>query len=175
MGRRIFIGIKASNKLQDEIKKWREKYIKILNVRWVPDKNLHVTLFPPWNEENPEELKCKLNFLRKMPHFFIKFNQVSYGPDKREKRLIWAKGEESKEMINLKKIIEEALLKKSINRTFKIHLTLARFKPRHFRLFKIKTLNENISWIEKVDSFSIFESKTLPSGAKYKILKEIKF
>jgi len=63
---------------------------------------------------------------------------------------------------------------KPVNREFKLHLTLARFRPEDYFNFPIKKLSEQISWREKVESVRIMESVLKSGRAEYKLLKTIR-
>jgi 2'-5' RNA ligase len=140
---RVFIGIKIGEELQKKILEW-EKYYKNLPVRWLAPENLHITLIPPWEENIIEKAKGKLESIKK-GKFEIVFDKISFGPDSRYPRLIWAEG-------NL------------------FHLTLARFDPKKFKDFPIKKLNEKVDWQEKVSEVCLFQS--FPNSV-YKILHKV--
>lgn len=176
MGRRIFVGIKASKTLQAEIINWRKNFLNVLSVRWIALENLHITLIPPWNEDDIVAVKQALNGLKnKVSSFEIVFNNVSFGPNPRRPRLIWAEGKDSGEMVYLKRTLEKVLGKREEKRILRPHITLARFRLKDFHSFKVKKLNENVVWREKINSFCLYASRTFPSGAKYKILEIVNF
>jgi 2'-5' RNA ligase len=144
-------------------------------VRWVKPKNLHITLVPPWYEENIKQIKEVLGSIRDtFGPFEIIFERITYGPDPRRPRLIWAEGEASLEIRNLKLEIERALNQKPEERPFKLHLTIARFRPETFSSFPIKKLDEKVFWRDEVKSFVIMESHLSPEGADYEVLEEIR-
>lgn len=175
MSKRIFVGIKASNSLLKEIKFWRVKYEKKLKVRWIADKNLHLTLIPPWYEKDIKQVKTILNNMTiELEPFTIQYIKVSFGPSKSHPRLIWATGKSSKRSIHLKILLEKKLEKTKEKRQFKPHLTIARFREKDFSGFPIKELNEKVNWIQKVNSFILFESKLSRKGAEYQVLEKIK-
>lgn len=176
MSKRVFVGIPASKELKLKIRKWTDKNLKELKVRIIPSKNLHITLIPPWNEENIDDVSRKLEEVKKnfIP-FEIGFEKIFFGPSKKRPRLIWLEGKPNKKLFILKKELEKILDKKSEKRPSLPHITIARFKPRDFRQFPIKQLDEEINWRYRVVSFCLYKSKTLPSGAVYKILKKVEF
>lgn len=57
MKHRLFIAITLSEELQKEILAWEVLWQKRLDsrIRWLAGKNLHLTLVPPWYEENVGE------------------------------------------------------------------------------------------------------------------------
>ncbi len=177
MKKRIFIAVALSGPLQKEILEW-ETGLKHIPARWIAVKNLHITLVPPWYAEESEIPKIKRILADvgwNIKPFRLDFKKVSFGPLPRTPRLIWAEGSASDELIKLKVLVESALKQKQEKRPFLPHLTLARFRPEDFNNFSIKTLNEKVDWKEKAESFVLMESHTLPLGADYEILSEIKF
>ena len=175
MKKRIFLGIKIGAKLYPPILRWRKKYPGKLSVRWIKEENLHITLLPPWYEESSniknQILKIE-KIIPKINPFLLKFNYVGYGPENKRPRLIWAEGESPKEIMKLKNGLEKIILIKPQSRDFKLHLTLARFRPKDFKKFSINKINDKVFWEQIVDSFCLFESRLSPKGAEYKILKK---
>lgn len=171
--KRIFIAVPISQSLQTEIATWAEKYFT-LPVRWLQEKNLHITLIPPWYEHNIEEVFSLLDSVRgKAKPFEMKFERVSLGPNPREPRLIWAEGKAPTELLTLKEALEKAIGKKGEHQFFKMHLTLARFRPEDFTLFPKKKIDEKILWRERASSVVLMESHLSPKGADYEVLRTI--
>lgn len=56
---RLFIGIKVSQQLRNKIQTYREKH-RDLPVRWIKERNLHITLVPPGKEEDIRREFAKL-------------------------------------------------------------------------------------------------------------------
>lgn len=176
MSRRVFVGIKISNGLQEEILGWEKSWQQKLTVRWLAGKNLHITLIPPWYEGNPEKVKNALGEIKgKFKPFEIKFNKITFGPDPKHPRLIWTEGKAPPEIFKLKKLLEKILNQAGEKRKFSLHLTLARFQPKDFLFFPIKTLDEEIAWAQEVYSIILFEAHLFLTGAEYEVLEEIKF
>ncbi|MDO8515795.1 MAG: 2'-5' RNA ligase family protein, partial [bacterium] len=138
--KRLFIAIPISQSLQTEIVVWAEKYFT-LPVQWLQGKNLHVTLIPPWYEHNLEEVFSFFDSVKGIVRpFEIKFEHISVGPNPHEPRLIWVAGEAPGELLVLKESLEKTFGKKSEHQHFKMHLTLARFRPEDFVLFPKKKI-----------------------------------
>ena len=172
--KRIFIAIKSSAEIQSWASAWN-KDKQEWPVRWIPEENLHITLVPPWNEDDISETVNKLKQIQgKVDPFDMEFKKIVYGPRPNNFRLIWAEGEESKNLVKLKEEIEKIFDIKSLKRGFKLHLTLARFKPKDFSSLPLKKLNEQINLQERVESVEIIESILKPEGAIYRALKSIK-
>jgi len=177
--RRIFVAILISPKLQKEIITWENQWqsaSRKMPVRWLAEKNLHLTLIPPWYEDDIDQItKILKTFSGKTVPYEIKFDKVTFGPDPSIPRLIWAEGKTPPEIINLKSQLEKILLKQPEKRPFLLHLTLARFRPEMFSIFPIKKLDESVSWNDNINSFALMESHLSPKGAEYSILEKFRF
>lgn len=177
---RVFLAIPISENIKEEIRDWRKSLTGTWPVRWIAPENLHITLVPPWYEEEenlPEITKLlSTNYeLQQIKPFEINLTTISFGPKKNSPRLIWASGETSFGVSNFLNAIYQILNTPAGSRPFTTHLTLARFEPGLFHRFKNTHLPQKISWQFEVNSFSLMESHLKPSGAEYQILKEVKF
>lgn len=176
MKKRIFIGIKASNEIISKVVLWQERYEGKIIVRWLLSKNLHITLIPPWYERDIDSVFKKLsNPVNKTVPFKIRFQKITFGPNIKHPRLIWAEAEMTNKIYLLKESIEKTLDIEHEKRKLRPHLTIARFREDNFKFFKVRELIDLISWEMYVKSFQIFESKISSNGAEYEVLKEIKF
>lgn len=176
MEKRIFIGIEASQNIKNQVSKVKNNYRDIPLLRWIKDRNLHITLLPPWYEENLEEIRKKLkNIKSEFKPFTLKFSELKLGPTSKSPRLIWAEGETSEELNKLQRLLEKSFKKLPEKREFKLHLTLARFKFDNFAEDQRPNIYEKILWIQKVNSITLFESVLRPSGAEYIVISRIKF
>lgn len=171
--KRIFIGYQLSEELQQKIGEWRKKYL-YFPVRWTPLEFLHVTLVPPWYEENVDEV---IRLLQECPNpvqqFSITFESINFGPDVRSPWLIWAKGEMTHELFALRAHLTIMLQKMENRHDPILHTTLARFNREQFSKLPSKQLVESISWEEKITSFSLIQSHLKRTGAEYETLAKI--
>ena len=173
MKHRIFVGIIISEKLQEEILSWQKRHCR-LPVRWILPPNLHITLMPPWYESDLDPIKDKLKSLTgKFSSFSVEFHAVTFGPDPKHPRLIWAEGPYNRKLADIKDKLASSLKQPAELRSFQPHLTLARFRPQTFSSFRVKQLNEKISWKEEVKAISLVESHLTPAGATYNQIVEI--
>lgn len=177
MRRRIFIAIPISEKLREEILLWEKKYVA-LPVRWLAGKNLHITLVPPW-EANDKGVQAAIarmysfrQGVRPSGGAEIVFNRVSYGPDLRAPRLIWAEGSAPEEIISIKKRLEAAFGTRNEYRPWLPHLTLARFSGEKFADFPVKNIDDRVEWHQVADRVALMESLRTERGADYKVLAE---
>jgi 2'-5' RNA ligase len=105
----------------------------------------------------------------------LEFNKVSYGPNPKRPRLIWAKGKAPEKIIYLKNELEKIFPEyKSDYKDWLMHITIARFDPEIFYSFPIKVLDEKVVWRDRAGSFVLMESHLSRSGADYEVLEEFK-
>lgn len=169
MKKRIFVALGISRELQEEILAF-ERALPDLPVRWLEGKNLHVTVAPPWYEEETAAIREKLAQIKNAA-FDVAFRSVSYGPNPKSPRLIWAEGEAPHPLLSLQNKICGALSAHAEQRPLLLHMTLARFRPETFASFRVKSLYEKIDWRDRISSFLLMESRLTPSGADYEIIE----
>ncbi len=169
MARRIFIALPISKQLEEHVAAFRAQH-RDLPVRWLTGKNLHITVIPPWEEEQVEPITDLLETIQRTTGpISLNFHLVTYGPNK-EPRLIWAEGEAPDQIFTLKHNIERTLSRAPELRPFRLHMTLARFAPEEFSTFPVQDLKDSVSWSDEASSFTLMESHRLPQGADYEIL-----
>jgi 2'-5' RNA ligase len=176
MKKRIFVGIKIQPELYLKIDNWRKKYLR-LPVRWIDNNNLHITLIPPWYEDGEgiiRRVKEVKEAIEGLKAFNISFNNVCLSPTLSNPRLIWAEGEIPEELLTIKSKLEKILGQEPEKREYKLHLTLARFSGRDYKLFSINNINDNVIWEQTIDSFCLFESLLSSKGAEYKTIKDFR-
>jgi RNA 2',3'-cyclic 3'-phosphodiesterase len=171
MKHRVYVAITFPAEVQEQMLSVSRKHD--LPVRWIEGRNLHITLVPPWHTSDLEDVKQRLDRLKKHNPFTISFNRVLFGPDPRNPRLIWAEGPTTKKILELQEHVESALGAHD-ERMFRLHVTLARFKAEDFKEFP-KELDEEVDWQVPVRSIALMESRLLPQGAQYDILHEVRF
>lgn len=170
---RIFVAVKAPRQIAeavDAIKKDLD-----LDVRWMPPENLHITLIPPFEADDA----MMADTIGKLEEIDINrcsavFTSVSFGPSQKEPRLIWMTAEPSEGLAKLKTDIEKRSGVNVAKKLFIPHITIARFKPEKFSLFKTKELNTKIDLPMTIDSFSLMRSTLTGEGAVYSVIKDFK-
>lgn len=162
-----------SDKLQSKAIAWRNAHPN-LPVRWIADKNIHITLLSPWEENDTESALEKLEGLKgEFKEIHINFDWISLGPNSIEPRLIWAYGRPPVGILQLASAAHKALELQTAERNFKLHITLARFHTEDFKKFPTKEIHEAIDWEMTVKKVTLFESILKPEGADYRPLGEI--
>lgn len=166
--KRLFIGFQISPAVQAQVADWQRAHTR-LPVRFVSGRNLHITLIPPWEEEDISNVKKIINELN-LPStgaLVFNFNWVSFGPDPEEPRLIWAEAETPPGFSEIKYRLESSLWLPRDKKPLRPHLTVARFRAEDFRRFSQKTLGETVIWQEEVTKFTLYESRIGRNGPEY--------
>lgn len=173
--KRVFIAVPATAEFQRLAMKYSLDHAQI-PIRWLAGKNLHITLVPPW-ETDPDQLAQTTAVLADLPArkpFELHIDTIEFGPDPNAPRLLWAKGQAPNQLLQLKGDIEQAI-DYHPDRTFTLHITLARFNPNAFDPNWAEMLTESVHWNMLVDHFAIMETKKSNGIMNYPIVREFKF
>ncbi len=171
---RVFLGIPLGPVLEDKIAAWQAAPAGF-RVRWIKGGDLHVTLFPPWSEEDVAAVIERLRGLVPPSTFSANFRGISFGPNTRLPRLIWAYGPPPPELFDLRDALERTLgVEVDARWDFALHVTLARFHPEDLRAFPVQHLEETIDWSLRVDQIALYSSKPSAEGSGYRILHRIR-
>jgi 2'-5' RNA ligase len=158
-------------------RKWPE-----LPAKWTIPQNLHITLeFLGYvaSEDLKDIIEITEETAKRHSPFLIKLNKISYGPkDKMPPRMVWAEGEESKELGTLKDDLQQSLSKAQFRtentRGFKPHITLGRIKTWGFKMIEPEErpeVNEDVSIDFEVESIEIMESQLKRGSPEYIVLE----
>lgn len=170
---RLFIALLLPKEVKEELFKIEIAIAKQLNyfARKIPEENLHVTIsfLGSISASEIDTVKARLSTVSH-PGFSLTIDAVEY-VDRAHRRggLIWAKGAASDHVLQLRKLIDVALLANTNDsRTLVPHVTLFRLKKINKALTK-KVVAE-ISFTAQsflVDSFSLMQSISTANGVKY--------
>jgi 2'-5' RNA ligase len=173
-GRRIFVGLPAGLELAGAVEEFRRAHAG-LTVRWTRPENLHLTLVPPWQCLDVGAVCQALRdeAARQSP-FEVTFEQVSFGPDPRRPRLIWATGKAPADMPEFARgLLAATGAPGEPRKSFLLHLTIARFNSRDLMAMGQRKLREPVAWRGTFDTLCLYESHLKPDGAQYRELCRI--
>jgi 2'-5' RNA ligase len=167
-GRRVFVGLPAGRELAGAAMEFRRAHAG-LKVRWVKPENLHLTMVPPWQCLDVDAVCRALSEAAAgQPPFHVTFEQVSFGPDKRRPRLIWATGAAPAGMPEFAgKLLAETGAPGESRKSFLLHLTIARFNLNDLKSMETRKLREPVAWAATLDTLCLYESRLKPGGAEY--------
>ena len=186
MKHRIFIAINLPEDIKKELVSCQEKW-QDLPVRRTKKDNLHITLVFIGQVEDSQILeigKTAKDVIINHHGFSINLHNICYGPPGiMPPKMVWAMGEKNKELSEIKKDLETALLNSENsgfnnpeNRDFSPHITLGRIKQWEWRRVEPEErpeINKDIFLDFEVNSIDIMESRLRRGGSEYIILESI--
>lgn len=127
---RVFIAINLPVEVKRELASYYEKWPE-LPAKWTPKDNLHITLEflgDLTDVEVGEACIIVKEVAERHNSFTINLNKVLYGPPRlrsgQAPRLVWAEGEKSEELAELREDLQESLLEKIAFRSDEIRRDL---------------------------------------------------
>lgn len=180
---RCFISIDFSQNVIQQILLLQKdfKMLKFHSIRWIPEKNLHLTLkflgdvpqeIIPSIEESLDHLSSDY------PSFKLKISKMGVFPHWNNPRILWLGFENSRELFFLAKKIEAEMSTFGFTpeeRDFTPHLTIARIKDR-LPLNETGQLKQACSTkineipILEVNKINLYRSFLKPTGAEYSLM-----
>jgi len=178
---RVFIAIN----LPENVKKTLARYGEIwpeLPAKWASKDNLHITLEflgQLTDVEIADVCKVAGEVANRHAPFSINLDKIQYGPPKKNPpRMIWARGERSNELMELKNDLQDFLLEevqfRPDGKGFTPHITLARIKEWEFKKIEPEErleINEDVNFNFTVESIEVMESVLKRGGPVYTILE----
>jgi len=184
---RIFIAINLPEDIKKKFAGYQRKWPK-LPIRWTKTENLHITLEFIGYVDDGEILEiCQAAKKAASKHnpFLIKLTDICYGPlNKKPPKMVWAIGEESRELASLRNDLEKSLSdfpgnsqSLSVNdkeRKFSPHITLGRIRQWEWRRIEPEerpAVEESVSLTFEARSIEVMESRLKRGGSEYIILE----
>jgi 2'-5' RNA ligase len=182
--KRIFAGIpvRIPAGYSTLLNSWRIKYAHE-KIKWVPSKNLHITLFFYGDSSNEnitrisEELK---NTIERVAAFELNIAGMGFFPSIHRPRVVYVASELNPSLIELNnacKNVASALEYDVPDMQYVPHITLARINYLHQNsAFKdaIKAASRSMKFQLSVDEVILYESVLEPTGAKYQAIEIFK-
>lgn len=180
--KRIFMAIPLSYEFRQELSAILEKQkIRMPVVRWVPERNWHITIVPPqkWDRDECSFVIQAVQDSIRASQCMVRTKSIVLGPIGVVPRMIWLLCEPNQYIDKVKREIVDGLREQGIEIDMNkneaagdtVHITLARFNP----LFK-----NRIAWLDidfahdiTVKTVDILQSDLKPLGAEYTRLGEI--
>jgi len=169
--KRVFVGLKVSDFIAKECVKLQAD-LGDLPARFIPPKDLHVTLLAPWEMSEQSEVVEKIHTaLQSTQRFTLKLNHLSYGPGLVKPGLAWIECSPAKELIALhQELLQAFAFEQRI--AFKPHVTIARFKKEHREFLRLRPIDKPIALSMQVTSVELFQSPRI-GGRGYIVLASL--
>ncbi len=178
---RVFVAINLPLEIKKKLFSYSEKWLD-LPAKWTPRDNLHITLEflgALTDEEIGEVCVSVKEVAERHNSFSINLSKILYGPPKKmPPKMVWAEGEKSEELSELREDLENSLTEKvrfvPENRVFAPHITLARISAMEFRVIEPEErpeINESVDLFFTVESIEVMESEMRRGGPVYTVLE----
>ncbi|MCK9393368.1 MAG: RNA 2',3'-cyclic phosphodiesterase [Candidatus Paceibacterota bacterium] len=188
MKKRIFIAInlgeKIKNNLAENQKEIEQKFYYSFDfspIKMIKKESLHCTLLFVGEVEDLELMEIfdiTEKAVEKLENFDLLINDINYGPNKENPKMIWANLEKTKELMQLQTNIERAILNNGYNaeidKKYTPHITLGRITQWQFKKInpeEIPDIGKDIGLGLSIKSIEIMESFIKKGGSEYCILK----
>ena len=177
--KRVFIGIPAG----DQVKFILPLLKSIVNcnprhIKWVPLKNIHLTLSFLGDvliNDIPNIVQAVEKNIS-TAQFQLSISGMDVFPSSRSPKVLWLgidKGIDALKLLHEQVVRSVSEFKDNDeNNTFIPHISIARIRRSHRKIDVLPLMNSVYSPIDlEVNSISMYESKLLPEGAQYTIIK----
>lgn len=166
--RRLFVALRLSEELIEKISHFRSIHDD-LDVDWIEDEDLHLTLVPPWYEDDVNGVINNLESLSGFGEVDLFFGEVILGPDDDRPYMLWLDVEDDGVLESLRDRCHDVLDIDLPDRDFRPHVTLARF---HEDL-ELPEFTFAIDSVELFESLVLMESHINDERGKYETVHEI--
>jgi 2'-5' RNA ligase len=165
---RVFVGIKMAADIAEELARLARPLARY-HVRLVPPEDIHLTLVPPWQETRiSDAIRTLEQAIAGIGRFLLTFTHVSYGPQPRRPRLLWAECAASEEITLLHTALLDAF-GRSETRPFRPHVTLARIRGNGAAIARKYPIDQDLSLAQHLDTIELFQSPP-PGERGYRVL-----
>lgn len=176
---RTFIAIELPEKIKEEIGRFEKDLEKIIPLRLVAPKNLHLTLFFLGELEKtriPEVVEAVKAGAREIKPFYLFLGKSEFFPQKGRVHGLWLKVDGQLEVLNkLCQQVAQELEKRNFKfdrKPFSAHITVGRVRKGIKRTKSITSI-QGITGEFEVKSVSVFTSQLKPEGPIYARRAEI--
>ena len=171
--RRVFIGIKLSDDLANVCLQLQSEWSD-LPARFAKHEDLHLTLVPPFDMEDEDQVDACINpIIQRTQSFTLQLRQLEFGPTPDDRRLAWIICEAAPELVELREALVHAFDYKD-RYSFRPHITLARFNKKDHHVLAKRSIQQVVDHSMEVQSVELFES-VHRQGVTYRILNGYAF
>lgn len=180
--KRVFLAIRfKDNEFMSQYINEIKKRLLAENIKWVEEKNLHLTLkyIGPTENRQLERVKTILDSVfRLQKSIQINFHSLGIFGSKYQPRVLWMGMEQIEEIQSLEKQISLELEKIGIdgdNQNFIPHLTIGRIKQLQSKKYFQSVVDQFKSFksgVILIDRVYLYQSIMLKEGPEYRVLQE---
>lgn len=168
---RVFVALRVAPAIAEELAQMA-RVLQRFSVRLIAPADIHLTLVPPWNESAIAAAIDKLRSVaERAAPFTLEFRRLSYGPQTRRPRLLWAECAESGELAALHAALLAAF-GQSDERPFRPHVTVARIRGNGAAVARKQPIDRELAFAHPVESVELMQSP--PAGETgYRVLASL--
>jgi 2'-5' RNA ligase len=183
---RLFVAINLDNTVRTAVETLVQDLKRSASVlRWVRPEAMHLTLkfIGEAEEDQLAPIKQALAGVKTAAPAVVEYREIGFLPNERRPRVLFVAVTENPMLSELAQKVEDALAPLGIekeDRTFRPHLTLARFKKGNEST--VPKLKEKIAGLPsrefgqiRAEEFHLYQSELSPGGAKYTTLERFPF
>jgi len=172
---RVFLAIPLPPQLKDSISAvQRQLQTQIPYARWIPPKNLHLTLhfFGEIGQETLEKIKVSVLSVKgyKRP-FLVEVKGLGAFPDRHRPRILWLDLEPKEQLRQLHQDCSKALLRAGVateSRSYFPHLTIGRLRQQKTDLTELfSSVGQQRIGQLPITKLILFKSRLQPGGAEH--------
>jgi 2'-5' RNA ligase len=169
---RVFVGVKIAPTIACQLAQFAA-VLKRPFVRPVAPADIHLTLVAPWNVTSLPDTVAKLSgVVAGFAAFPLLFQHVSYGPQPKRPRLLWAECTTSDEISGLRSALLHTL-GQTDDRPFLPHVTLARIRGDATAIARRHHIDQQVSLTQPVETIELFQSPS-PGASGYQVLASLR-
>jgi 2'-5' RNA ligase len=169
---RIFVALKIAPEIARELAEMARE-LERFPVRLIAPDDIHLTLVPPWNETSiPAAIETLSGVAAKAAPFTLAFVQLSYGPQPRRPRLLWAECTGGDDLSALHAALLLAFGQND-DRPFRPHVTVARIRGNGAAVARKHPIDRALAFAQRVETVELMQSPP-PGEVGYRVLASLR-
>ena len=175
MKRKIFISINLPDRTKKRLVRATEMW-QDFPVKWVKEKNLHITLFFLGfvDDDSTLDMCQKVTKLAQTADIFdVEFEAIKFGPTQEYPRMIWVAGKVSENLRDLVEKIEKELgIFSSSKKEFRPHITLGKIRKNKWNELPEKpVINKDFPLLVTVETIDVMASDFEGDDMEYTVIE----
>jgi 2'-5' RNA ligase len=168
---RVFVALRIAPEIAGELAQM-VRVPERFAVRRIAPADIHLTLVPPWQETSiPAAIEKLRGVADSAVPFRLVFERLSYGPQPRRPRLLWAECSADEALTTLRDALL-AVFGRSDERPFRPHVTVARIRGNGAALARKHPIERALAFSQRIETVELMQSP--PAGeVGYRVLASL--
>lgn len=170
-GARVFVALRIAPEIAGELAQM-VRVPERFAVRRIAPADIHLTLVPPWKETSiPAAIEKLRGAADRAVPFSLAFERLSYGPQPRRPRLLWAECSADEALTTLRDALLAAFGQRD-ERPFRPHVTVARIRGNGAALARKQPIERALAFSQRIETVELMQSP--PAGeVGYRVLASL--